>query len=286
MTQESWDDLRYVLAVAEAGTVSGAARRLGVNHATVLRRVAAFEARAGVALFTRTARGYAVPADRARLIEAAREAEAAMQAVARMLGGLRAPPTGGLRVTSTDSLCQMLLPPILAGLRREAPGLRVELLCSNGHLDLLRAHADITVRPAQALPDDLVGEPAARLGFAPYAAEGAGEGWLGLAGPLARSLPGRWLADAVEPSRLAASADSFLVLRELAAAGLGTAILPCFLADGDPRLRRRDGLAPPMAVQIWVASHADLADVPRLARLRANIAAALGREAERLAGRP
>ncbi len=60
MHSDNWDDLRYVLAVAETGSVSGAARRLGVNHATVLRHVAAYEARHGIELFDKSARGYAV----------------------------------------------------------------------------------------------------------------------------------------------------------------------------------------------------------------------------------
>ncbi|MCB2152823.1 MAG: LysR family transcriptional regulator, partial [Rhodobacteraceae bacterium] len=60
MQRDNWDDLRFVLAVAEEGSVSGAARRLGVNHATVLRRIAAFEEATGVEIFDKTARGYAV----------------------------------------------------------------------------------------------------------------------------------------------------------------------------------------------------------------------------------
>ena len=116
MERINWDDLRFVLAVAEEGSVSGAARRLGVNHATVLRRVAAYEAAAGVEIFAKTARGYTVPEAYDALIEAAREVDRAVQAVGRMVHGARSPLSGEIRVTATDSLCQTVLPKIVASL--------------------------------------------------------------------------------------------------------------------------------------------------------------------------
>ncbi|WP_417248931.1 LysR family transcriptional regulator [Celeribacter sp.] len=84
MHKANWDDYRYVLAVARAGSVSGAARELGVNHATVLRRVAGIEARLGVELFEKSVRGYEIAPEKLRLIEAAREVEAAVGAVERL----------------------------------------------------------------------------------------------------------------------------------------------------------------------------------------------------------
>ncbi|MBS0563422.1 MAG: LysR family transcriptional regulator, partial [Proteobacteria bacterium] len=75
VTRANWDDLRFVLAVIQEGSVSAAARVIGVNHATVLRRVAAFEAAHGLALFDKTARGYRIPPDRAQVIEAARDVD-------------------------------------------------------------------------------------------------------------------------------------------------------------------------------------------------------------------
>ncbi len=287
MTRENWDDLRFVLAVAEEGSVSGAARRLGVNHATVLRRVAAYEAALGTPLFDKTARGYAVPQPMGRVIEAAREVDRAVQAVGRVLRGTLAPLAGEVRVTSTDSFCQCVLAPIVARLRRVSPELTVELMCSNRHLDLGRTDADITVRPAAVLPDDLVGEVAAVLGFGLYRKRGAddNEAWLGFSGPLTRSRAGRWLDGAVDPSLIVARADSFLVLRELAAEGLGLAVMPDFLGSEHPRLERVEGILPDIPVDIWVASHADLAGVPRIAATRAKLSGALAEHAARLRGR-
>lgn len=287
MHRDNWDDLRYVLAVAETGSVSGAARSLGVNHATVLRRVAAFEERHGVLVFERTPTGYAVPRDRLRLIEAAREAESAHLSVARLIAGARAPLAGAVRVTSTDTFCYAVLPRVLQRLRQDAPDLRIDLICSNTHADLARIEADIAVRPAPKLPDDLAGEAAADLGFGAYAPAGDPDcaSWLGISGPLSRStVVMEWVRANVPPAQMRGAADSFLVLREMVAAGQGKALLPCVLGDGDARLVRIEGVFPPTSVPIWVASHIDLVDAPRLAAVRARISAALRADADRLKG--
>ncbi len=285
MAREDWDDLRYVLAVAETGTISAAARRLGVNHATVLRRVAQFEQRIGTELFEKTPRGYMLAPDLARVIEAARDVDRAVQTVQRLLAGARAPLTGEVRITSTDSFCQCLLPPILARIATEAPALKVTLISSNGYVDLGRTEADVAVRPTARLPGNLIGERPALLGFGLYRARGAGaEVWLGLTGQLERTVPARWMADHVGADRIGDASDSFLTLRELAAAGRGMAILPHFLAAGDARLAPVTGLMPALAVDVWVASHADLADVPRIALMRRLLTRGLAAEAARLLG--
>lgn len=109
MHNENWDDLRYVLTVAETGSVLQAAKRLGVNHATVLRHVAAFEDRHGATVFERTAQGYRLLPDRVHVIRAAQDAEAAMREVGRLASGGRQAFSGTIRITSTDTLCAGML---------------------------------------------------------------------------------------------------------------------------------------------------------------------------------
>lgn len=284
MHSNNWDDLRFVLAVAESGSVSAAARVLGVNHATVLRRIAAFETYHNAVIFDRTQHGYAVPPDKLRIVEAAREAALAIDTVARMIRGNGLPLSGTLRITSTDTFCLAVLPPILAQIQARASGLRIELLCNNAHLDLARLNADISVRPALKLPDDLRGEAAAVLGFAAYQAlRGGPETWLGLRGTLTRSPAAIWMDRSLAPEVIAGGADSFVVLREMVAGQMGRAILPCCLGDADPRLTRTND-APPMSVPIWVASHVDLADAPRLRSLRGQLVEGLKAQARVLAG--
>lgn len=288
MDRTNWDDLRYVIAVAEEGTVSAAARRLGVNHATVVRRIAGFEATTGVEIFEKSPRGYAMASDHRAVIKAAKDVEEAILAFGRILRGARAPLSGEVRITSSDSLCVQVLPRIAARLQILAPDLRITLLSSNTIVDLARTHADITVRPAAKLPDDLTGTVAARLGFGVYRAAGPPHDpaprWLGLAGPLLRAPVARWMADNVAPDRIGAVSDSFVTLRELAATGQGLAILPHCLGACDARLVAVAGIMPPIHSDVWVACHADLAAVPRIAQVRAALAAALTEIAPELAG--
>ncbi|TNF58806.1 MAG: LysR family transcriptional regulator [Rhodobacteraceae bacterium] len=277
MHNENWDDLRFALMVIDTGTVSAAARRLGVNHATVVRRVAALEARLGLTLFDKTPQGYVLAEDRLTLRDALREVEAAMLAVGRAARGGQGQGHGGpIRVTSTDSLCTILLPGILARIAAEEDGRHIHLLSSNQHVDLARMDADVAVRPSVSLAEDLAGEIAGEMAFGLYAAPGGAGTWLGLAGALARSRPARWMAEHVDEDRIAGAGDSFLTLRELAAAGQGMAILPRFVARGDPRLREVPERMPRMSVPVWVASHRDLADLPRLRDLRRRLVADLG----------
>lgn len=286
MHKDNWDDLRYVLAVAETGSVSGAARELGVNHATVLRHVASFEERHGVQVFEKSGRGYAILPENLRLIDAAREVETAVLAVDRLIEGSQAPLRGVVRVTSTDTFCTHVLPRALARMAGRMGELKLEILSTNAHLDLGRLHADVTVRPADRLPDDLTGNVAAPLGFGHYARPDlpADAPWLGLSGALTRSKVAGWMGTALGAEKVWGGADSFLTLTQMAAAGMGQAILPCVLGDEDPALERRHGIFPPTSVDIWVASHADLTEVPRLRAARALLTEALQSEAGRLAG--
>ncbi|QQA44663.1 LysR family transcriptional regulator [Pelagovum pacificum] len=279
MQKESWDDLRFVLAVAETGSVAGAARELGVNHATVLRRIAAFEARAGQPVFERTPHGYRLPPDQFRLIEAARDVAAAVDGVERLVSG-RSGQRQAVRITSTDTLCTMILPPIVAELARA--GTQIDLRCSNRHLDLSRMHADITVRPAKALPPDLTGEIAGHLGLATYASSPDVSGWLTAQGPLAKSVVAEWQADQGSTADSSGGADSFLVLRELAAQGLGRTMLPCCVGEADPRLVRISDPDLEFSVPVWVASHVELGDVARLRQVRERLVAALGAQSRLL----
>ncbi len=282
--RENWDDLRYVLAVAAHGSVSAAARVLGVNHATVLRRIAAFEDSHGVEIFKKSARGYSISEDRVRVIDAAREVENAVLAVDRIIQGAQAPLRGVVRVTSTDTFCGTILPAMLARWQGQGSELRVELLSTNAHLDLSRLHADVAVRPTAQLPDDLSGEVAAKLAFDIYARpDVTPDRWLGLSGALTRTMVAKWLADNVET--IVAAADSFVTLRALAVEGMGQAILPCVLGDADERLERRRGRMSEMSVDIWVASHFDLADAPRIRAVRGLLVEGLASIADRLEGR-
>lgn len=275
MHNDNWDDLRYILCVATTGSVLQAAKRLGVNHATVLRHVAAFEQRHNATLFERTAQGYRLLPDSAHIIQAAQNAETAMQEVARLASGGRLPRSETIRITSTDTLCSLILPQFITGLRGTDQDQNFVLLSSNAHIDLLREQAHIVVRPTTALTEDLVGIAAGTLSFAAYAADPAETKWLGLSGPLRRSDPGKWMAQHITTDQLTATADSFLTLAALAVSGQGIAILPRFVGDTTTGLRALPKKIPALDVPVWVAHHIDAKETPQMIAVRSMLVAFL-----------
>jgi DNA-binding transcriptional LysR family regulator len=287
MHRFNWDDLKYLLAVAESGSVAKAGRLLQVNHATVLRRVSLFEERFGLSIFDRTPKGYRLPKENEHLIEAIREVDHAVRSVERLIEGGKAPLSGKVRITSTDTLCHSVLPAIVSEMHADSDGLTLELISTNAHLDMTRLDADITVRPAAHLPDHLIGERAGELVFGVFGSLRPTKDdtvWLGLSGPLSRTAPARWMDSTLKDGQIKGSADSFLTLREMVAAGAGLSFLPTMIGASDPRLRERPGIAPTFSVPIWVASHADLHSIPRIAQVSRLLVTKLMLKGEALAG--
>lgn len=283
MHKSNWDDLKFVLAVAEHGSVNAAAKVLGVNHATVLRRVSAFEEAHGGPVFERAAQGYAVLPGKMGLIGAGRDAAAAMSRVDQMSAHAHGGTLTRVQITSTDSLCTYLLPRLFAAV--EDCGVALEISSTNSHIDMGRLRAEITIRPALRLPGDLAGIEAGELAISAFApANGAGSRWLGMSGSLSRVAAADWMAEHGHDLDVGGAADSFLALHQMVGAGIGRAFFPTFLGRDDPRVVRVADGAPDFRVPIWVASHADLADLPRLARIRRRLAEAIEDEADWLAG--
>ena len=292
MHNANWDDLRFVLAVADAGSVNAATTRLGVNHATVLRRVGRFERQHGVTIFTRSAAGYAVDPACRPVIEAIRAVAGAADGVERALARRDKGVTGPLRLTTTDTLANTVLPRIMIGLRALHPGLRIELAVTNVRLDLARMDAELTIRPARELPPELTGTRVCSMVMAPYgtpedlARLDAGDSprWIGIAGPLGNSPLGIWQAN-LDPDLLGCTASSFPAMAEMAAEGLGLAMLPCCLGDRTRGLRRATALGESVETGIWVACHPDLQDVPRVSAVSRYLVDALGQISPVLEGR-
>src|SRR5918993_5806376 len=122
-----WEDLRFVLAVADANSLAAAARALGVNHTTVLRRVNAFEERLGLRLFERLPTGYVLTPGGEELLAAARAMADTVAALERRLQGRDLRLEGELRVATTDTLMASVLPEVLAAFRERHPGILVEV---------------------------------------------------------------------------------------------------------------------------------------------------------------
>ena len=148
-----WALVKSFLAVLDAGSLMGAARRLKAQQPTLSRHVAELEAQLGVPLFERTGRGVVPTAAALAIADAARQMDDGAASLGRALAKTRDATGGKVRITTSMVAACWLLPPILAALQRAEPGIAVELVASNQLTNLLRREADIAVRmvrPAQA----------------------------------------------------------------------------------------------------------------------------------------
>lgn len=270
----AWDDLKLILAVARNGGLSGAARVLRINHATAFRRLNHIEQRLGVRLFERFRAGYVpTPAGEAVMLAAGR-IEGDVNDLERRLAGQDLRPSGTVRITTTDTLVP-LVAGCLAEIRHAHPEITVDLVVSNAVLSLSRRDADIAVRPTGNLPPELVGRRVSGLAYAAYASavsqpvetqEVRDRDWIAPDDSLVYHGTATWLRQHVPDARITARADSFVALLEMAKAGLGLAVLPCFLADEDEGLRRIGDPIPEIETALWLLTHGDLR---RVARIRA-----------------
>lgn len=272
MARFDWDDLRYILAVAAAGSLAGAARSLGVNHTTVLRRIGAFETKHALRLFERLPSGYALTAGGEELIATARRIDATVTDLERKLAGQDLRLSGTVRVTTTDTLMGSILPEILKDFRDAHPG--IEIAISNAFLNLTRRDADVAIRPAKNPPDTLIGRRVAKIAFAIYgqrrhlarhkATDIKAHRWIMPDESLAATQAARWLKAEFAQAEVAMRADSFFAAAQLARAGVGLAALPCYLGDGFPDLIRLKGPVSGMETALWILTHEDLKPVARI----------------------
>jgi DNA-binding transcriptional LysR family regulator len=271
----NWDDLRFVLALIEAGSLVRAAKVLGVEHTTVGRRVEAAETALGVRLFTRTTTGYLPTDDAERLVTAMRGVEEAVLAVERSATAKHAGLDGTVRVTSAESLGIAYLAPRLAAFGRRHPNLTIEVVASGEVLDLARRQAEIAVRPFRTKHENLVVRRVGELFYGLYASrEYLARNPIksprdldrhplltGHAGP--GDVDAVWLRRIAPNAHIAFSSELSLALVGAARASAGVAVLPRYLGDADPSLQHLPMPAEP-STPLWLTVHRDLKQTPRV----------------------
>ena len=286
-----WDDLRFSLAVAETGSLAAAARRLGVNHTTVLRRVNGLESKLGVRLFERLATGYAPTVAGTEAMAVAQTLGATVDTLERRLAGRDLRLSGPLRVTTVDTLAYTILMPHLAAFRLEHPGIGLELVVSSAMANLTRRDADVAIRPAERVPETLVGRRVCAIACAVYGARDSAASpqrgpWIGLDESLAGTAIARWLRTAVPAdAAIACRVDSLLAAREAVRAGMGIALLPCHLGDDEPGLVRLGAAQPEVRLDLWLLTHQDLRRTARVRAFLEFMGRGLAGERDRLEGR-
>ncbi len=290
-----WDDLRIVLAVAEAGSLSGAARKLRVSHATVFRRLAVVEDGLGARLFHRARNGYTPTPAGEEAAAAARGIQAQVRDVERRVAGRDLRPSGTVRLTTTDSLLMGLLAPVIARFRLAYPEIGLEIVVANQLFDLSKREADVALRPSSRPPEALVGRKLGILAQAIYARRqiiAADEGgpdlraaeWVGPDERMAYRDLDRWMAAQGLAARCRCRVDSVLGMLGAVREGVGLAVLPCYLGDADPALTRIGAPLPELATDLWLLTHPDLRRTARIRAVLDVVADAVRKEQPRLAG--
>ncbi|WP_323120482.1 LysR family transcriptional regulator [Burkholderia alba] len=285
----SWDDLRLVLAVVQAGSLAGAARRLGISHATVFRRLTAIETGLRVKLFERTRTGYVPTLAGQDAATAAERIQDEVHGVERRVAGRDARPSGIVRVTTTDTLLAGLLSPVFAAFRQSFPEIALEVLVSNAVFDLSKREADVAIRPSSAPPDTLIGRRIGVVAQAVYAAptlrvRGGDLEWVGPHERMGYWPLEKWMREQGVDARCAYRVDTLLGLFTAARAGIGAAVLPCYLADGDRDLVRIGDRIDVLATDLWLLTHPDLRDTARVRALSSFVATSIDTLQARLAG--
>lgn len=267
----AWDDLRVLLAVQRSGSLAKAAKELGVDKATVGRRLRALGNALGVQLVERVANGYRLSADSGAAVDAAGEIDAIVSELeARADSG-----NGAVRVTAPVWFARHVLIPATTQFRATHPNVQVNLLTTNQMLDLGKREADVAVRNVRPTQQSFVVRRAGLLGTALYASAA----YLAARGtPSTReALRGHHViayADRITFSpgltwlesiglHVAFRATDTVALHDAARAGIGLAALPCFIGDGDTELERLSVFGVDLD-EIWLVSHADSRDSPRI----------------------
>ncbi|MDJ0388746.1 LysR family transcriptional regulator [Roseomonas sp. E05] len=263
----AWDDVRLIDAIAREGSLPAAAARLGIHHSTAFRRLGQIEAMLGCPLFERRRAGYVPTQAGEEMAALAKRVDEDITAVTRRLAGQVPSPAGEVRLATSDSLLADLLLPMLVRFRAAHPAIRLDVITGNTALNLSRRDADVALRASDAPPETLVGRRVARIAWALYGTAGLAvetAAWV-LPGEGLRSLKTLRRHQArIAPERIAGRFDSVLALSGAIRAGLGIGHLPCFVGDTQPGLVR---LSPPVAElagTLWLLTHPDLRQTPRI----------------------
>lgn len=271
----SWDDVQVFLSVVQQGSIAAAARSLGVNHSTVLRRIGSLEHTLAARLFDRLPGGYALTSSGNDFADRLAGIGEQMDAAHRQLMGIDVELKGVIRLTSTDTLVHGVLMPLLARFREACPAVQVQVVMNNTFMSLTKREADVAVRGSNRPPENLVGRHVGDIQTALYASRAylkkvgkrAGPddyAWVAPDEGLSHLEQAKWLARNVDPARIALRVDSLVGMVDAVQGGVGVGLLLCPLADARPELVRLAPPDPQLDTRIWILTHPDLKQVARI----------------------
>jgi DNA-binding transcriptional LysR family regulator len=274
----NWNDLRYVLAISRGRTLAAAARLLGVDDTTVARRLVAVQEAIGARLYQRLADGtlqLTTSGERAALHAERMERE--ICALDGALTGADDVVSGTVRITSVPIIVNHILVPAAQILLKRHPKLRLEFVADARDLSLTRGETDLALRLARPKTGGtkVMARRVGTMGYDVYASASYSARdakvlpWITYDEAMAYLPQARWIAATAVRSheRIAAvHVNDAEALLEAVIAGLGRSLLPCVVADGDPRLRRigvKRGVSL-LSRELWLLKHSELRRLGRI----------------------
>ena len=289
-----WVNLKFFLAVAREGTLAGAGRALQVKHSTVLRRIAALEDELGLKLFERHPNGYMLTAAGSEMLGAATQIDEQMVAIERRLSGRDLRLSGTVRLATLGGLVPWIST-LLADFRSLHPGIQVDVAISPATVSLARHEADIAIRVSGNPPDSLIGRRIATLVHGVYAARShpaanmaepdlTVHNWVAYTESRAGLPQSRWMAEHIPVERIVLRSNHTGMMVSAVKSGIGLGLLPCYLGDAEPGLCRLQTVAS-LGHEMWILTHRDLTQTPRIRALMDFLAKSLARHRDLLEGR-
>ena len=264
-----WEDLHHFVTLAREGTLSAAARTLGVDHATVARRVAALEQSTGLKLVDRRSRATTLTEDGKRIAAVAAPMEEAAFAVGRAAQAAKPGADGEVTISAPPNLASAVIAPQLSRLRLQHPRIHIKLIGEKRQASLGRREADVALRLMRPMEAGLFVRKVGSFGYSLYGAPGYLEKtpphalvFIGYDASMAESPQENWLGLIVGKREVVLRTNDLETQAAAARAGLGVAALPHYLGDGDPRLQRHVVTERPISRDVWLAVHRDLRQVP------------------------
>jgi len=279
----NWDDFRYFLAIARHASIRKAAQVLGVSHSTVLRRITTFEEVLNVRLFERTPTGYFATKAGDEMLHFAQQIEEETTNASRLIAGRDNQLSGKIHITMPGVLATLLMPD-LAAFRRSHPGIELQISPGYSIANLAKREADVAIRISNDPPENLFGRRILKVFRAAYVCGDYLPGirqandilplsWIGLT-DVQPSF--QWMEESDFPDiPVGAIISDPQATLEAVKAGVGMAMLPCYMADTIPGIYRM----PPATLlphsDLWILTHADMRNTARIRKFISFMAEAI-----------
>lgn len=293
-TLSDLNDFFFIAAIAEKGSLAGAAKHLKVNHSTVFRHLESLEKQLGVKLFERENGRYLATLAGEEFTAVAAEILQKSNETLRKVSGRDLQPKGEVRITTTETIASSMILSNLKQIRESYPEIKLRLSTANEIYNLSKRDADIAIRPTMDPPDHLMGKLIGPLVFAVYGAKSylqsyantplAEHNWIALDDSMSNHLTLKWLSKIQILEQVALRTNNFNCAKQACIEGLGITLLPCFYGDEEASLERMTDPLMDCKTNLWLLMHRDLRETMRVKVVMSELHTILKAKSKAIAG--